>query len=98
MKKGEKGIRILAPTVGTKRKKESEAEEDIIKQNQPVSVGFRAIYVLDVSQTECADLPDLTERVDEPFVSTAKGSSTLLLLRASSLHSKSQSPPRSAWL
>jgi hypothetical protein len=61
--KGQKGIRILAPMIGTKRKKDSEAEKDITKQNQPVLVGFRAVYVFDVSQTEGAELPDLKERV-----------------------------------
>jgi hypothetical protein len=61
--KGQKGIRILAPMIGTMRKKDSEAEKDITKQNQPVLVGFRAVYVFDVSQTEGAELPDLKERV-----------------------------------
>jgi hypothetical protein len=46
-KKGQKGIRILAPLIGNKRKKDSEAERDITKQNQPVLVGFRAVYVFD---------------------------------------------------
>jgi single stranded DNA-binding protein len=63
VKKGQKGIRILAPLLGTKRKKDTEAEKDITKQNQPVLVGFRAVYVFDVSQTEGAELPDLKERV-----------------------------------
>jgi hypothetical protein len=44
VKKGQKGIRILAPMLGTKRKKDSEAEKDITKQNRPVLVGFRAVY------------------------------------------------------
>ena len=43
--KGEKGIRILAPMIGIRRKKDSEAEKDITKQNQPVLVGFRTAYV-----------------------------------------------------
>jgi antirestriction protein ArdC len=63
VKKGQKGIRILAPMLGTKRKKDSEAEKDITKQNEPALVGFRAVYVFDVSQTEGAELPDLKERV-----------------------------------
>ena len=63
VKKGQKGIRILAPLLGTKRKKDSAAEKDITKQNEPVLVGFRAVYVFDVSQTEGAELPDLKERV-----------------------------------
>ena len=61
--KGQKGIRILAPMIGIRKKKDSEAEKDIIKQNQPVLVGFRSAYVFDVSQTEGAPLPDLSERV-----------------------------------
>jgi hypothetical protein len=57
------GIRILAPLIGTKRKKDSEAEKDITKPNQPMLVGFPAVYVFDVSRTEGAELPDLEERV-----------------------------------
>jgi len=33
--------------IGTKRKKDSEAQKDITKQNQPVLVGFRAVYVVE---------------------------------------------------
>ena len=58
VKKGEKGIQILAPMIGTKRKKDAEAEQDITKQNQPVLVGFRAVYVFDISQTEGKELPE----------------------------------------
>jgi N-terminal domain of anti-restriction factor ArdC len=61
--KGQKGIRILAPMIGIRKKKDSEAEKDITKQNHPVLVGFRSAYVFDVSQTEGAPLPDLSERV-----------------------------------
>src|SRR6202453_1582522 len=39
VKKGSKGIRILAPMIGTKRKKDKEADKEITKQNQPVLVG-----------------------------------------------------------
>ena len=59
VKKGEKGIQILAPMIGVKRKKDAEAEQDITKQNQPVLVGFRAVYVFDVSQTEGKELPGM---------------------------------------
>ena len=61
--KGQKGIRILAPVIGIRKKKDSEAEKDITKQNQPVLVGLRSAYVFDVSQTEGAELPELSERV-----------------------------------
>jgi hypothetical protein len=61
VKKGEKGIRILAPIVGVRRKKHKEAEKDITKQNVAVLVGFRSAYVFDVSQTEGAELPAMRE-------------------------------------
>ena len=61
VKKGERGIRILAPIVGVKRKKDEEAEKDITKQNTRVLVGFRNAYVFDVSQTEGAELPAMRE-------------------------------------
>ena len=43
VKKGERGIRILAPVVGIRRKKDSEAEKDIRTQNQAVLVGLSTI-------------------------------------------------------
>jgi hypothetical protein len=58
VKKGERGIRILAPVIGIRRKKDEEAEKDIRTQNQAVLVGFRAAYVFDVIQTEGKELPD----------------------------------------
>lgn len=61
VKKGEKGIRILAPIIGVKRKPKEEAEKDLTKQNVPVLVGFRAAYVFDVSQTDGAELPAMRE-------------------------------------
>jgi hypothetical protein len=59
--KGQKGIRILAPIIGIKRKKDEEAERDITKQNTRVLVGFRNAYVFDVLQTEGAELPTMRE-------------------------------------
>jgi hypothetical protein len=63
VKKGSKGIRILAPMIGTKRKKDKEADKDITKQNEPVLVGFRPVYVFDISMTDGPELPELQERV-----------------------------------
>jgi hypothetical protein len=63
VRKGERGIRILAPVIGVRRKKDAEAEKDIRTQNQAVLVGFRSAYVFDVSQTEGKELPELSERV-----------------------------------
>jgi len=63
--KGQKGIRILAPMIGSRRKKDDEAKagSDPADINAPVLVGFRPVYVFDVSQTDGAELPDLKERV-----------------------------------
>ena len=62
VKKGEKGIRILAPIVGIKRKKDEEANKDVTKQNTRVLVGFRNAYMCSMwSQTEGAELPTLRE-------------------------------------
>jgi len=63
VKKGERGIRILAPVIGVRRKRDEEAEKDIRTQNEAVLVGFRSAYVFDVSQTEGKKLPELSERV-----------------------------------
>lgn len=61
VKRGEKGIQILAPMVGHRRRKaevgHDEAETDTSRK-APVLVGFRAVHVFDVSQTEGQDLPD----------------------------------------
>ena len=54
--KGEKGIRILAPILGIRRKPDEEAEKDIRVQNERVLVGFRHTYVWE--QTSGADLPE----------------------------------------
>ena len=61
VKKGERGIRILAPIIGIKRKKDEDAEKDITKQNIRVLVGFRNAYVFDVEQTEGAELPAMRQ-------------------------------------
>ena len=45
--KGEKGIRILAPMTGVRRKKDEEAQKDITKQNTRTLLGFRNAYVFD---------------------------------------------------
>jgi N-terminal domain of anti-restriction factor ArdC len=63
---GQKGIRILAPIVGVRRKKGEEAEKDITKQNERVLLGFRNAYVFDVSQTNGVDLPTMHEVNGDP--------------------------------
>jgi len=66
VKAGQKGIRILAPIVGVRRKKDGESNKDITKQNERVLVGFRNAYVFDISQTEGVDLPTMHEVSGDP--------------------------------
>jgi N-terminal domain of anti-restriction factor ArdC len=66
VKAGQKGIRILAPIVGVRRKKEEEAQKDITKQNERILLGFRNAYVFDVSQTDGVDLPEMREISGDP--------------------------------
>lgn len=66
VKRGEKGIQILAPMVGYRRRKETAEQEQAANQEQkpaPVLIGFRAVYVFDVAQTEGADLPEYEHHV-----------------------------------
>jgi antirestriction protein ArdC len=64
IRRGEKGIFILAPMLGKKRTNkadEATAEEREGKDSRPQLYGFRAVYVFDIGQTEGKDLPTLTE-------------------------------------
>jgi hypothetical protein len=61
VKKGERGIQILAPMVGYRRKDAAEQESDT--KRQPVLIGFRAVYVFDIAQTEGADLPEFDHSI-----------------------------------
>ena len=49
MKRGEKGIFILAPMIGKKRSldEEATAEDAETKDGQPRLYGFRGVYVFD---------------------------------------------------
>lgn len=54
VRKGEKGIQILAPLIRNKRTNDpGDAEE----RGKSIPYGFRAVYVFDVSQTEGEELP-----------------------------------------
>src|SRR5260370_41472917 len=62
VRRGEKGIFILAPMVGNKRKKDENAKQNAdAKETQPTLYGFRGVYVFDITQTEGKELPTLTE-------------------------------------
>ena len=64
VRKGEKGIAILAPIVG---RRETESSGD----NARAIIGFRAAYVFDVDQTEGEPLPTPVEASGDPGVKTA---------------------------
>ena len=66
VKAGQKGIRILAPIVGVRRKKEPEAQKDITKQNERMLLGFRNAYVFDITQTDGVELPELHQVSGDP--------------------------------
>jgi hypothetical protein len=60
VKRGEKGIPILAPMVGHRRSKEEADQSSSADGNakpQPVLIGFRLVHVFDVEQTTGQDLP-----------------------------------------
>jgi hypothetical protein len=59
VKRGENGIQILAPMIGVKRRSDLDAEPESESKGSPVLVGFRPVYVFEVSQTEGPDLPTI---------------------------------------
>jgi butyrate kinase len=63
VKRGEKGIAILAPMVAKTRKDEAKADSE--GNNQSSLLGFRKVYVWDESQTEGAPLPEMEKVTSE---------------------------------
>ena len=68
VKRGEKGILILAPMVGRRAQRKEEIATEIESANAADErkamqelYGFRAVYVFDVDQTEGKELPSLTD-------------------------------------
>jgi antirestriction protein ArdC len=61
IKKGEKGIMILAPMV----RRRTDDQEDREETGHPI-VGFRAAYVFDISQTDGKELPQIGVVTGEP--------------------------------
>lgn len=62
VKKGEKGILILAPIIRKKAESNGEAEPD----ESSVAVGFRAAYVFDITQTDGQALPEIGNVKGDP--------------------------------
>ncbi|HZE27236.1 MAG TPA: hypothetical protein VE083_07610 [Terriglobales bacterium] len=71
VRKGEKGIAILAPIVG---RREAESESD----NARAVLGFRAAYVFDVEQTDGEPLAEPGEATGDPGTKTASLKTTIL--------------------
>jgi N-terminal domain of anti-restriction factor ArdC len=66
VKRGEKGIQILAPMIGYRRKNAEAAQStdmDGSTKPQPTLIGFRAVFVFDVAQTEGEDLPEFEHNI-----------------------------------
>src|SRR5215467_14229395 len=61
VKRGEKGILILAPMIGRKPTDSVSGSTTDAKEIASQLYGFRAVYVFDVSQTKGKDLPALTD-------------------------------------
>lgn len=63
VRKGEKGIVILAPMVGRKR----DADDEQMEENDKTRVfGFKACHVWDVTQTDGSDLPEFATVTGDP--------------------------------
>ena len=61
VRKGEKGILILAPMIGRKKTDGTAESTADAKEATAQLYGFRAVYVFDIIQTEGKELPSLTE-------------------------------------
>ena len=61
VKRGEKGIVILAPMIGKRRKKQTTDTETEDEANKSALLGFRRVHVWSESQTEGAPLPTIGE-------------------------------------
>lgn len=66
VRKGEKGIMILAPLMKRTRLEENAAPESGDEESSRRLVGFRATYVFDVSQTDGEELPQFSVITGDP--------------------------------
>ncbi|QDV62026.1 ArdC-like ssDNA-binding domain-containing protein [Crateriforma conspicua] len=62
VKKGERGIGILAPLISKRKADDDNAEDEKTKR----VFGFRVVHVFDVSQTEGKELPELRSFTGDP--------------------------------
>ena len=63
--KGEKGIAILAPMVFKNKKQNDENDEE----QEKTTIGFKKVYVFDVSQTDGEPVPEYVHDLDEDIES-----------------------------
>jgi hypothetical protein len=66
VKRGERGIQILAPMIGYRRRRDAAEQEPNTNQDAkpaPMLIGFRAVYVFDIGQTEGAELPEFDRTI-----------------------------------
>lgn len=70
VRKGEKGIAILAPIVGRKESESAQGDSKTV-------IGFRAAYVFDVEQTDGAPLPEPAEAGGDPGGATDRLKATI---------------------
>ena len=65
VKRGEKGIAILAPMIGKNRKRREQSATEDADADKSVLLGFRKVYVWSEEQTEGEPLPTLGEATGE---------------------------------
>lgn len=67
VRKGEKGIAILAPML---RRQEPAAKDELVRESKPNDIlrlsGFRTVYVFDIAQTEGKALPEFAQTTGDP--------------------------------
>jgi antirestriction protein ArdC len=63
VKKGEKGIGIIAPMIGRKKDDDGGKRDE---SNEKSIFGFKVVHVFDVSQTEGEELPEFAEVTGDP--------------------------------
>lgn len=66
VRKGEKGLRILAPMTRKKKDEDVQQENDKDPNSKRIVMGFRGASVFDVSQTDGEDLPDIHHYSGDP--------------------------------
>jgi antirestriction protein ArdC len=62
VRKGEKGIFVLAPIM----RRKTEAPEKLELKESTIPTGFRPVYVFDISQTEGQELPSVSHVTGDP--------------------------------